>query len=98
MTNALKETSSVPDKEVELSLSATEIKLCRMMKRVELLGEIRTPRGTNIDTEHAQQHRDHDGGVGRRQTFKATTYSAGHILTGHTEWLMHCQNVSGKLI
>ena len=64
VTNALKETSSVPDKEVELSLSATEIKLCRMMKRVELLGEIRTLRGTNIDTEHAQQHRDHDGGMG----------------------------------
>ena len=39
VTNALKETSSVPDKEVELSLSATEVKLCRIMKRVELRGK-----------------------------------------------------------
>jgi len=39
VTNALKETSSVPDKEVELSLSVTEVKLCRIMKRVELRGK-----------------------------------------------------------
>jgi len=40
VTKALKETSSVPDKEVKLSLSATEIKLCRMTKRVELQGKL----------------------------------------------------------